>query len=427
MTKEVKPEVAESMGHPADPSARPGRIAAGTPAFRRATWALFAAGFATFALLYSVQPLLPAFSAEFGIGPATASLALSVSTAALALAMLVASSVSEVVGRKGIMVAALGVSALATLASAFAPAWPHILGFRTLMGLTLSGLPAVAMAYLADEVEPSAIGRAMGLYIGGSALGGMSGRLVVAVLLDVTTWRWAVAGLGLAGLACALVLLKALPPSRQFQPRRPDLSSLFGSLAAHLKDPGLRLLFLEAFLLMGSFVAVYNYIGFRLLAPPYALSPSVVGLVFASYLLGTVSSAWMGGLADRYGRRRMLWVGIVIMLAGILLTLASSLALIVAGIGVMTFGFFGAHSIASGWVGRRAQQAKAQASSLYLLAYYAGSSIVGTSLGLVWAAAGWSGVVAATSALVVVALGVAIRLARVPPPAWMTTNTANPS
>ncbi|WP_425305416.1 MFS transporter [Chthonobacter albigriseus] len=396
-----------------------GRIRAATAEFRRATWGLFSAGFATFALLYSVQPLLPEFSREFGVTPAVASLALSLSTAVLAVFMLIASSFSDVVGRKGIMVVALAASALATLAVAFASTWPHVLILRTLMGATLSGLPAVAMAYLVDEVESAAVGRAMGLYIGGSAFGGMSGRLIMSVLVDVTTWRIAMAVLGAVGLACAILLWRGLPASRHFQPRRLHLTALAASLAGHLRDPGLRLLFLLAFLLMGSFVTVYNYIAYRLLAPPYGLSQTAIGLIFASYLLGSLSSAWMGGLADRFGRRRVLWAGIVIMLAGILMTLGSGLVLIVGGIAVMTFGFFGAHSIASSWVGLRANGAKAQASSLYLLAYYMGSSLAGTAGGLLWAWSGWHGVVAGVTVLSTAGLAVSVLLARIAPPAWM--------
>ena len=105
---------------------------------------------------------------------------------------------------------------------------------------------------------------------------------------------------------------------------------------------------------MGSFVTVYNYVGFRLLAPPFGLSQTVVASIFLVYLVGTVSSAAVGSLAGRIGRRRVLWAMILLMLAGLALTLADTLPLLVAGMAVFTFGFFGAHSVVSSWVGIRA-------------------------------------------------------------------------
>ncbi len=412
------PLIAETVD-PDAPVSRPGKILAGTPAFRAMSWALFSAGFATFALLYSVQPLLPAFSTAFGVSPAVSSLALSFSTGVLAVAMLVASSMSEVVGRKPVMLVALTASAVATLLVAVAPAWSQILGLRALMGLTLSGLPAVAMAYLVDEVDKSAVGRAMGLYIGGSAIGGMGGRIIVGVLGDYVGWRMALVVMGLLGLAAAALFWRNLPPSRHFEAQRPDLSALTRSLLRHFRDPGLCLLFLQGLLLMGAFVTLYNYLGYHLLEPPYRLTQAEISIIFLCYLLGTAASAWMGVLADRFGRRRVLVGTIGLMLAGILATLATSLVVVIGGIAVATFGFFGAHSTVSAWVGLRAEKAKAQASSLYLLAYYTGSSVAGTLGGFAWVAGGWSAVVAAVTGLTLAALVVALVLARMPPPPWM--------
>jgi len=133
-------------------------IVSGTPAFRNTILAMFSAGFATFALLYHVQPLLPVFSDDFGLGAAQSSLALSVTTGLMAPAMLVASAISENVGRKPVMVAAVIGSALLTCATSLAPSWPALLALRALTGLALACLPAVAMAYVAEEIAPSSIG-----------------------------------------------------------------------------------------------------------------------------------------------------------------------------------------------------------------------------------------------------------------------------
>ena len=388
----------------------PSRLVSGTPEFRRLNRALFAAGFSTFAILYCVQPLLPEFSREFEVSAAVSSLSLSVSTGLLAVAMLVAGSLSEVWGRKPVMVASLLASALLTILSAAAPNWTSLLLARMLIGITLSGLPAVAMAYVSEEVDPKSIGLAMGLFIGGNAVGGMAGRVISGVLTDLGSWRLAVGLIGTIGLASALTAWRSLPASAHFRPRRADPADLLRSFAEHLRDPGLRGLFAEAFLLMGGFVTLYNYLGYRLTEPPYSLSQTAIGAIFAAYLVGTFSSAWIGALAGRLGRRRVLWAMIAIMLAGVALTLFSHLALILAGIVAVTFGFFGAHSIASSWVGNRALGAKAQASALYLFCYYLGSSAIGTLGGVFWTKGGWPGVAGLVTVLLPGAVAVALWL-----------------
>jgi len=390
-------------------------ITSGTAAFRNTILAMFCAGFATFALLYYVQPLLPIFSAEFGLGAAQSSLALSLTTGLMAPSMLVASSISEIVGRKPVMVASVLSSSMLTILTSLVPGWPLLLLLRALTGIAIACLPAVAMAYVVEEIAPASIGLAMGLYIGGSALGGMAARLAAGILAELGSWRLAMSGLGAMGLIAGLIFWRSLPPSRHFARRAVGLAELTRGFAIHLREPGLRLLVVEGFLMMGAFVSVYNYIGYRLLAPPYAMSQSSVGLIFSVYLVGIVSSPVSGAVASRLGLRNVFWVMILIMGAGVALTGAASIVLIVAGLAVMTFGFFGAHSIASSWVGRRARTAKAQAASLYLFVYYVGSSLLGSLGGVFWQRGGWGGVLALVLALIGIAFLISLRLARLQP------------
>jgi len=389
-------------------------IKAETPAFHRVTLALTAAGFSTFAVLYCVQPLLPVFSTEFRVSPAESSLALSLSTGLLAVGLLLAGPLSEVGGRKPVMAASLFASAILTLVASVAPNWPTLLVLRAMAGLTLSGVPAVAMAYLSEEMQAKALGLAMGLYISGNALGGMTGRLVTGAVTDFFSWRVAIATIGFLALLAAIAFWHSLPRSANFTPHALHWREVPASFLHHFSDPGLPWLFTEAFLVMGGFVTVYNYIGFRLLAPPYKLSQTAVGAIFIVYLVGSASSAWVGHLAGQFGRRKVLWLTVAVAIAGVGLTVSDRLAAILAGIVVVTAGFFGAHSVASSWVGRRAPRHRGQAASLYLLFYYLGSSVLGTAGGWFWARHGWAGVSGFVGALFVIALLVALRLACVP-------------
>lgn len=375
--------------------------------FLFANAALLLAGFATFGALYDVQPLLPAFAVQFAIAPATASLALSTTTLVLAFTMLAVGSLAEAWARKATITASLVLSAAITLAISAAPSFPALVALRLLEGIALSGVPAVAMAYLSEEIEPLSLGFAMGVYVGGTGLGGMFGRLVVGVVSDAYGWRVALVAMAAISALCAIGVLILLPPSRRFVPRRQSLAQARAAYASHLRDGGLRALYAIAFLAMGGFVTVYNYLGFRLVAPPYGLSQAAIGSIFIVYLAGTFAAAIMGRLADRFTRRNVMWISMLVLIAGLSCTLAAPLPAIVAGMLVLTFGFFGVHSLASSWVGRRALRDKAHAAALYLFAYYAGSSVLGTLGGLAYTAGGWSG----TVLVVAIEFGIAFAIA----------------
>ncbi|MBJ2064984.1 MFS transporter [Serratia odorifera] len=389
-------------------------IERGTPQFMRVTLALFSAGLATFALLYCVQPILPVLSQDFGVSPAQSSLSLSFSTGLLAIGLLFTGPLSDAIGRKSVMVTSLLLAAVCTLICAFMTSWHGILLMRALIGLSLSGLAAVGMTYLSEEIHPSFVAFSMGLYISGNSIGGMSGRLVTGVLTDFFSWRISLAVIGLFALIAAFVFWRILPASRHFRASSLRPRTLMINFKLHWHDRGLPLLFAEGFLLMGSFVTMFNYIGYRLLADPYHLSQAIVGLLSVVYLTGSYSSPKAGAMTSRFGRGPVLLFAILIMLTGILITLLAPVTLIFIGMMLFTGGFFAAHSVASSWIGRRARRAKGQASSLYLFCYYAGSSVAGTLGGVFWHSFGWTGVVVFISVMLLLALWVVRALKQLP-------------
>ncbi|VXC23245.1 MFS transporter [Pseudomonas sp. 8O] len=375
----------------------------GSAGYRRATLALFCAGFATFAMLYCVQPLLPLLAAHFRVSAASSSLALSLTTLSLALCLLVSGALAESWGRKPVMAAALGLAAMLGIACALVEEWGSLLILRALLGLALSGLPALAMAYVGEEFDPEALPAAMGLYIGGTALGGLLGRLLAGLLSDLGGWPWALGGIAGLGLLALALFIWLLPPSRHFTAQPLSLRGLLRNFVLHLSNPRLRVLFALAFLLMGGFVALFNYVGFRLAGAPFNLSATVIGLLFTVYLLGIFSAGWAGRLVPRFGARQVLHGGIGLMLLGVALCAGPWLSAVVIGLALFTLGFFAAHAVASGQVGIHAQGAKAQASALYLCAYYLGSSLVGYVGGYVWEHAGWLALLAVLASLFVAA------------------------
>lgn len=388
------------------------RLRPGDRSFRRANLALFAAGVATFVLLYSTQGLLPVLSADLGLTPGRASWTASAATLGLALALLPASALSDRYGRTAVMTVSTVTAALLALALPFAPDLTTLVVLRAVQGAALAGLPATAMAYLAEEVHPSALASAMGLYVAGNSIGGMSGRLVSGWAGAAWGWRWGLAvSAGLALLA-ALAFRALIPAARNFTRTPVDVRSLAATVGAHLRNPLLVRLYALGLLFMAVFGAVYNTVGYRLTAAPFDLPQSLAASIFVVYLVGTASSASAGLLATRLGRRGALYVAIGVTTAGLLLSLAGSLVAALLGLVLITAGFFAGHATASSSVGRTATHGRAQASALYLIAYYLGNSLGGTLGADAYHADGWSGAAAVGLGAMALAGGVTLYATR---------------
>ncbi|MYW68514.1 MFS transporter [Streptomyces sp. SID8379] len=369
------------------------RMTPGGPGYRRMSFALFLAGIATFALLYSTQALLPLVSAGFGASASAASWTVSGATFALAVCVLPLSALSERFGRRTVMTASLAVAVSVGLLVPFAPTLEVLVALRVLQGAALAGLPASAMAYLAEEVRPKALVTAIGLFVAGNSIGGMSGRIIGGWIAEAWGWRAAVGTVGVIAVACAIAFRLLLPAPRHFTPGSLHPRALVRTVGDHLANPLLRRLYVIGALFMMVFGATYTVIGYRLTAAPFSLSQGFVGSIFLVYLVGTVSSSAAGRLVARLGRRGTLYLGAGTTAAGLVLVLMPRLPVVLLGLVLITAGFFAGHATASSSVSRTATHGRAQASALYQSAYYIGSS-VGSAVGaMAFHAAGWGGTV----------------------------------
>lgn len=374
--------------------------------------ALFASGVATFSQLYAVQGLLPVISNDFQISSSQVALAVSSATLGLALAVTPWAIISDRIGRRRVICAALVASVLLGLLSTQSPNFESLVVIRFFEGIALAGVPGSALAFLVDEVSPRAVAVASGTYISGTTLGGLAGRLVASFVGEPAGWRWGIATVSImAGLATLFFLLKA-PAAQGFAPiRDQNLKAIAAKFGQALRGKMI-LVYAQGFLLMGGFVAVYNYLAFRLEAPPYLIPSSLAALVFLAYLSGTYTSVASGKVVARIGRRNTLRLSILTSAVGLALTLAGNLVVIVAGLLVFTAGFFAAHAVASGWVPVLASGARAQASSLYNLFYYVGSSVLGWLIGIPFMHDGWGSVVLSVVVLQAVAMVLASFLSK---------------
>lgn len=359
----------------------------------RAMVAMLFVGLAIFSGLYSTQALLPTFVEELSFSPTEAALTVSAATGALAVFIVPLSILSERFGRGRLLV----ISAI--LATVLAFAVPMVgdnvlalISIRALQGAVLAGAPAVAMAWLSEELDENVLPRAMGLYIAGNTLGGIAGRLVPTGLLDFTGWRGALLGSAIVSGLFTVLFVLLLPKQRNFRAKQLRFKAEIRAMVNHWSNLNISLLFLFAFLGMGAFVSMYNFITFRLV-DHFGLPVALAGLVFVMYLAGTWSSARVGGIINRFGHGQTFIASTGLYALGVVMTLGP-LPMLLAGMFIFTAGFFAAHSTASGWVGQAAATNRAEASSMYLFCYYAGSSVVGALSGLVFEAASWTGFIA---------------------------------
>ncbi|WP_406692636.1 MFS transporter [Saccharopolyspora sp. ID03-671] len=359
---------------------------------RRIRIALLFGALALFALLYAPQPVLPQLAGEYGLSPGSAALLVSAATLGLAVSAIPLGTLSEAVGRRKTMITSLVVAELLGLVLPWVHSFPLMVGLRLVQGAAVAGLAAVATAYLVDETGGVRLGTTVGLYVAGTTIGGMTGRLLGGVVGDFWGWSGGVLAVALLAAVCTVAFVALLPSEQRHQRKPLRWGPLLGGLGAALRDPGLYPPYLVAALGMGSFVTVYNVLGFRITAPPLLVPPALAALAFLAYAAGTVTSALAGRAADRWGRVRVLLTSLAVAGAGLLLMLPDSVPVILVGLVVFTGGFFGAHSVANGWVGTRASaEARGQASALYQLAYYGGSSVGGVLGGIAYGAWGWPG------------------------------------
>ena len=384
----------------------------GTREYSRITLALFAAGFATFAQIFDAQAVLPALSRDLGVGAAAAASTVTASTLGVAVSVLPWAAAADRIGRTRAMAFSLISATVIALVIPFLPGFGLVVVGRAVLGVALGAVPAVAMAYLAEELVAHRVAIAAGIFVSGNTFGGIYGRIIAGPMSEAVGWRPAMFTVAVTSAVMSVIFVVVIPKPRGFRADRGDELPVRARILVHLRDPVMVGLYALGFLLMGAFGAVYNYFGYRLQLPPYSIPASLVGFLFAVYLFGTVASRYSGVLVTRFGAVRVIVSGTVLMLVGLGLMLTPVLAGVIAGLIVFTIGCFTAHPVASGQSGIRARVGRAQATALYQLAWLGGTALMGLVAGVAYDAGGWSATVAVAAVMCVLAIVVAVTALR---------------
>lgn len=358
--------------------------------------------FAMFASLYSTQAILPELSRDFGVSPSQAGLTVSAVVLAIAAGAWVWGPFSDRIGRVQAMRLASLLLVVPTLLVALAPSFGVLVAARGLQGLCMPGLLVVGAPYVVEELVPRVGVRAMGWYVGSLVLGGLVGRVGVALMSGVVGWRVACAVLTAFPLA-AVVAMRGLPegsvPSRSTRPLRRLVTIPLLAVTA------------LGCALFATFVGTFTYVPYRLEQPPFELSVSVASLVFLLWAIG-VAGPVFGRVAERVGWRRLAAGATLLVGTGVVASVPDALVVLVPALALVACGMFAGYTASQLGVGDVARADRGAASAFFFSAYYASGALGAFVPGIAWERWGWEGVIACDLAALAIALGALLVLAR---------------
>jgi YNFM family putative membrane transporter len=359
------------------------------------------AGYCAFINLYSPQSILPLLSQEFHATAAEISTIITVSTLAVALTAPFTGAVADVLGRKRVIVAAMFVLVIPTVMVALSTSLPQLIFWRAVQGLVLPPIFAVTVAYIGDEWSTKEATTAAGIYSSGSSLGGFSGRLVTGILADLISWRAGFMALAAMAFAGAIGVAVLLPPERRFV-RSMGLLASSRQMLAHFRNGQLLATYAVGFGVLFNFICTFTFVSFHLANAPYNLSASWLGAIFVVYIVGSVLTPWTGWAVSRFGRQRFMVSTIAVWLAGIALTLAPSLPLIIAGLALGAGCGLICQAVSTGYVTTTAKAGRSSAVGLYVTSFYTGGSFGAAVGAFAWTLGGWPACVALVAAMLVI-------------------------
>nr|WP_031465933.1 Bcr/CflA family multidrug efflux MFS transporter [Sciscionella sp. SE31] len=269
-------------------------------------------------------PALPALRNEFHSSESLVQLTLTACVIGLGVGQLIAGPLSDSLGRRRPLLVGLGIYALASLACAFAPSVPALIGLRLVQALAGSAGLVIARAVVRDLFSGKAMAKFFSMLMLVNGLAPILAPVLGGQLLRVTTWRGVFVVLTVVGVLLLAATVFTLPETLPRERR--GAGKVSATLRTYLRlvtDRGL----LSCVLVAGiSFGALFTYVSSSsfVLQSGYHLSPQQFSFVFGANSIGIVLFGQLNGrLVGRFSPRALLGTGLGISaVAGVLLVLA---------------------------------------------------------------------------------------------------------
>jgi YNFM family putative membrane transporter len=368
-------------------------------------------GVCAFLELYCTQPMLPMLARLFHASKTGAGMTVSAATLGVAISAPVFGALTERLPRKRVIVASLIGISVPTLLAATSTSLAQLVFWRFLQGVTVPGVIAVLVTYIGEEWPPEQVALIMSFYVSGTALGGFIGRISAGILADRFSWRVSFLALGAASLAGAAAVAAWLPPGPRAHPSHmlDELPSFPYQVQGLFRSRRLIATFAVGFNVLFSLVGVFTWITFHLAAAPFFLSTTALSSLFFVYLIGLIVTPAAGYIITHVGLRAGVGGAICLSIAGVLLTLAPSLPIVIIGLTLLSSGVFIAQTASQSHLRVAAPPgARVTAAGLYLTCYYLGGTAAGVVPGAFWALGKWPACVGFIVAMQLIALAIAL-------------------
>ncbi|WP_109486474.1 MFS transporter [Occallatibacter savannae] len=381
------------------------------PPSTKAAAAVTLCGVCAFLELYCTQPLLPLLAHIFHASKTGVGMTVSAATLGVAIAAPVFGALTERLPRKRVIVfSILGVS-LPTLLAATSTSLAQLIFWRFLQGIMVPGIIAVVVTYIGEEWPPERVALIMSFYVSGTALGGFIGRISAGILADHFSWRASFLALGIASLVGTAAVAAWLPNSRRRTPHNPSAvrAAFVVQVQQMFRSRRLVATFAVGFNVLFSLVGVFTWITFYLAVPPFSLSTTALSSLFFVYLIGLIVTPFAGYLITRIGLRAGIGGAISCAIAGVLLTLAHSLPIVILGLAALSSGVFIAQTASQSHLRVASPpEARVTAAGIYITCYYLGGTAAGVVPGAFWAWGKWPACVAFIVFMQLIALTIAL-------------------
>jgi len=355
----------------------------------RLQFIVFALVAASFTNIYITQPVLPVLQDEFATDMVWVSFSVSAVILGIAISNLPFGFLADRLPIHPIILTGGVLVALGGLVCAVTKDLWVLIGARFLQGLFIPALTTCLAAYLARVLPAARLNVVMGSYVSATVLGGLGGRLLGGWIHAPTHWRHAFVSASILILIATFTAFRWLPRTL-IENKQQHVTISYWEL---LKRWELLLIYFCAAGSFFIFSSVFNYLPFRMTAPPFGYSTELTTLLYLAYIVGIFMGPTAGRAGNRFGTGNTLLGGVAVLGVSLMLILLPSITAVVLALLGVCAGFFSIHAAAVGSLNRKLSSGQGRANALYVLFYYMGGWLGITLSGFAYKQGGWRAVI----------------------------------